>query len=183
VKRLVALLVLGIACSFATLVATRAEAPTGKTLKPCVVITGADSHVTKCRYQRVTLADEWARVWQDHKGVKPTGEYDLFYNPLALPQIDFDNYMVIAIFQGKGWNSAGLTAVSIIEENNRIVFRFKDKSYQTMGSDPDGGGRKVTVYGFFVVPHSTKPVVLEENTQHEIGEPPVWTERMTFPKL
>ena len=46
-------------------------------------------------------------MWQEHKGEKPTGQYDLYYDPLALQLIDFDRYMVIAIFQGNGWNNAG----------------------------------------------------------------------------
>jgi hypothetical protein len=177
-KRMAAILVVAIVCALVVRITTCAEGPAGKVLKPCVMITGANSRVTKSRYQRITSADEWARVWQEHKGKKPAAEYDLHYDPLTLPLIDFDNYMVIAIFQGNGWNSAGLKAVSIVEEGNRIVFRFDHKSYQTMG-----GADKVTVYGFFVVPHSKKPVVLEENTQHYLGEPPVWKERITFPTL
>jgi hypothetical protein len=89
--------------------------------------------------------------------------------------------MVIAIFQGAGWNNAGLKLVSISDEDNRIAVRFSNKGYQTGG--PDGGGRKVTAYGFFVVPRSTKPVVIEEDVHEYIGKPPVWKERITFPKL
>jgi hypothetical protein len=182
-KRLLAILVLGLVYAPAGPIAATAKESAGKPLKPCVVITGADSHVMKLRYRRITSADEWTRVWQEHKGEKPTGQYDQFYDPLTLPSIDFDRYIVIAIFQGNGWNSAGLRAISISEENDCVIFRFDNKGYQTGGTSPDGGVKKATAYGFFVVPRSTKPVVLEENVQQYIGQPPEWKERMTFPKL
>ncbi len=39
----------------------------------------------------------------------------------------------------------------------------------------------MTVYGFFVLPRSPKPVVLEENVQSLLGEPPVWREQARLP--
>jgi hypothetical protein len=45
---------------------------------------------------------------------------------------------------------------------------------------PDGGGEQVTVYGFFVLPRSSKTVVLEENVQNYIGGKPVWKERASL---
>ena len=135
-------LAVGIVCIFGTMVAVSAEKPAGKEIKLCVAISGADSHVTKCRYLRITSADEWAKVWQEHKGQKPTEHYDRFYDPLALPQIDFDTYMVIGIFQGSSFNNAGLRAVSVSDEDNRILFRFTNKGYQTGSSKPGGGARK-----------------------------------------
>ena len=175
-KRLIVALVVVVAWSLAALITTRAEGPARKVLKPCVAITGADSHVTKCRYERITSADQWARVWQEHKGKKPTGQYDSFYDPLTLPVIDFDRYMVIAIFWGECWNRTGLTA-SMTEEDRRIVFGFRVKTYQTW---PGGGEPKVAAYGFFVVPRSAKPVVVQEDIGQETFE---WKERITFPKL
>lgn len=143
-----------------------------------VAFTGADSAVLERTYHRIVSEQDWIRIWQSHKGQKAGDACDLFYNPLGLPFVDFERYMVVAIFQGGGWNSAGLKALSIAEESDRIVFRFDDKSYQT--------GRcatKVSVYGFFVVPRSAKSVVLEENVQSLIGKPPEWKERHSFPKL
>ena len=164
-RRIIVALAIGAVCSLATLIGARAEGPAGKTLKPRLVITGADSHVTKGRYQRITSAEEWTRVWQEHMGEKPTGHDDHTLAPLAVPRIDFDKYMVIAVFEGESWNSWGLTDVSVSEEDNRLVLQFSSNWYQTDG--PDGGGEKVTVYGFFAVPRSTKPVVVvEEAPRH-----------------
>jgi len=149
--------------------------------KPCVTITGANSHVSERSYHRITSIEGWTQIWQKHKGQKDDDKYDYYYDPLELPLVDFDNYMVIGIFQGSSWNSAGLKSVSISEEDDRIVFRFDDKPYQTEGLD--GGGKEVTVYGFFVIPRSSKPVILEENVQGIIGKPPVWKERIEFEKM
>ena len=90
--------------------------------------------------------------------------------------------MVIAVFQGSGWNSAGLNAVAVLEDKEGIVLRFRDKFYQTMGPGPDGGGQQTTVYGFFVLSRSGKTVVLEEDVQNIKGQPPVWKKRAGLPK-
>jgi len=121
------------------------------------------------------------KVWQEHKGQKPTDQYDLFYDPLTLPIVDFDHYMVIAIFQGTGWNNAGVTVVEIVEEDNSIILRFANKYYQTGGTD--GGGQRTTAYGLFVLPRSKKPIILEENVQHNKGNPPIWKECIKFSEI
>ena len=157
-----------------------AEANVRQTTLPYVTITGADSHVTQRGCFRVMSEDQWIKTWQRHKGAKETQNYDLYYNPLGLPYVDFGQCMVIAIFQGRGWNSAGLKVVAILEEKDRTVLRFQDKSYQTEG--PGGGGEQVTVYGFFVLPRSGKTVVVEEDVQRYLGQPPVWKERVKLPK-
>jgi len=147
-------------------------------LRPCVVLTGADSLVKSPGYVRVESEKEWASVWHHHKGVEETKEHDAFFNPLGLPGIDFDRYMVIAVFCGSGWNSAGVTVASLTEERERLLLRFQGKWYQTAG--PDGGGRPACAYGFLVLPRTEKTVVLEENVQHLIGGPPVWKERASL---
>ncbi len=134
--------------------------------KPSVTFTGDDSRVSERAFHRIVSLDDWAKVWVQHTGQNEVqyknwdNHYDDFYNPLKLPLVDFENYMVIAIFQGSSWNNAGLNAVSISEKADGISFRFEDKPYSTEG--PDGGGKKVNVYGFFVIPRSTKPITLEE---------------------
>jgi len=175
--------VIGVVFALTCLTAASAEEPAVKPIKPCVVITGADSRVETPRYLRITSADDWARVWQEHKEKKPTRKYDLYYDPLTLPVIDFDAYMVIAIFQGSSWNRTGLRADSISEEADRIVFRFDEKSYQTGGPPGEAKANKVSVYGFFILSRSTKPVVLEEDVQQYLNQPPVWKERIIFPEM
>ena len=127
---------------------------------PLVTLTGTDSHVTKPEYLRVQSEEQWVNVWQRHKGAKESKDYDFYYNPLELPIIDFKQCMVIAVFQGNGWNSAGLAAVPVEQEKDRVILGFRSKGFQTAGLN--GGGKKVAVYGFFVIPRSDKPVVVQE---------------------
>ena len=147
------------------------EKPSEKKMRPYVTITGAHCKVTEPSYKRVVDANEWARLWLRHKGKESTTDYDYFYNPAGVPIVNFEACMVVAIFEGSGWNSAGLWADSLVEQDNAVVLRFDHKSYQT-GEKGDG----VTVFGFFVIPRSAKPIVLEENVQSRIGRPPQWKE-------
>jgi hypothetical protein len=151
-----------------------------QTARPCVTLTGTDSHVNERSYHRIASEDEWIKVWQRHKGAKESKTYDLFYNPLGLPSIDFEKYMVIAVFQGSDWNNAGLKADAVLEEKDGIVLRFANKRYQTAG--PDGGGKKTTVYAFFVLPLSNKTVVLEESVANMQDPTPRWEQRVRLPK-
>jgi len=176
-----AALIAGIVCLAAIHGVAAEPEPAVNGVKPCVTLTGADSRVAERGYHRITSMKEWVNVWRKHKGDPGGGEYNHYYNPLGIPAVDFDRYMVVAVFQGAGMNSAGLDAFWLSQDEDRIVFRFKDKSYQTSG--PDGGGKPVTVYGFFVLPRLSQPVILEENVQGLIGKPPVWKERITFPKI
>jgi hypothetical protein len=148
--------------------------------RPLVTLTGTDSHVTEGSYHLIKSEKEWTKIWQRHKGVKESEDYDRFYNPLGLPEINFDKCMVIAAFQGSGWNSAGLSTTALKEEEHRIVFRFVSKGYQTAGQD--GGRKRVTVYGFFVLSRSDKTVVVEEEHRRSRNpkDPPSWTERGRF---
>lgn len=179
-QRQVAGLAVGVICVMGGLIAVAAESA-AKTGKPCVAISGADSHVTVPRCLRITSADQWERVWQQHKGVKPTDSYDSFYDPLTLPKVDFNAYMVIAVFQGSTENCAGLQAVSMTEEDRRILLRFSTNAYQTGASTPDRGVHKVTPYGFFVVPRSAKAMVIQQQIPR--SEPPKWKERATLPEM
>jgi hypothetical protein len=145
-------------------------------VRPVVVLTGTGSCVVERRFLRVASESDWIKLWQRHKGANESKDYDLFYNPLDLPYIDFEKYEVIAIFQGRGWNNAGLMAVAIMESKDALVVRFENKEYQTAG--PGGGGKQTTVYGFFVLPRSAKTIVLEEGSRSMRLQSPVWEERV-----
>jgi hypothetical protein len=136
-------------------------------LRPYVSWSGAHSKLAERLCLRITSQEEWAKLWERH-AVKGTD----------VPQVDFGHCMVVAAFQGKASNSDGVVAKSITEKAGRILVRLDERFYQTLG--PDGGGVRVTAYGLFVLPRSSKPVVVEENAQSTIGAPAVWKERKRF---
>jgi hypothetical protein len=58
---------------------------------------------------------------------------------------------------------------------------MREAMLRTKPMGPGGGGKEVAVYGFFVFPRSGKAVVLEENVQSYLGQPPVWKEQVRWP--
>jgi hypothetical protein len=154
---------------------TLSEDEPGSYSKPYVSWSGAHSRIETKRCIRITSEAAWIDLWLDHVEMEKKGPYDRYYNPAGVPEIDFDRCMVVCVFQGKKWNSAGVIAVSVREERECIRIRFDDKSYQTMG--PDGGGDRVTPFGLFLLPASSKRIVLEENVQALMNREPRWKER------
>ncbi len=189
--------VLTLACLFATNLITATsptqspeEAHQPPLTSPVVQWSGKQSEFGGPSYMLATNEAEWIRIWNAHHGLPMTAQYDRFYDPLGLPLLDFDRYMIVGIFQPEKYNVAGLLIESIQETSNRIVLRFDDKAFQTASlggsidqADQAGGLRgpslppSVRPYGFCVLPRTKKPIVLEENTQRLIGKPPIWTER------
>lgn len=149
-----------------------APAPT----RPVVAMTGATSAIAKEGYHRVQNEQALARLWLQHRGKpQPDGEYGFFYNDAGVPEVDFERYEVVAIFGGTTVNSAGFAVESIADEPGRRLVRFDHRHYQTAG--PDGGAKSATPFAFFVLPRTSSPIVLEENVQGMINQPPIWKER------
>ena len=149
-------------------------------IRPYVVLTGAHSPVNERSYFRATSNGEWIKLWLRHVG-KSQDDYSRYYNRAGVPEIDFEQCMVIAIFLGSSWNCSGLVPISKIEDENKITFRFASKWYQT-----EMQGDKVTPYGFFILPRSTKAIVLEQGIEHGKGRRPIawkWKQVAQFEKL
>lgn len=146
----------------------------GFEVKPYVAWSGPHSRIEARGYFRIATDAEWTDLWLKHRGMEKEGEgtYDTFYNPACLPEIDFAKCMVLGIFQGKRWNSAGVACRSIHENKERILIRFDDKAYQT-----EGTGERAAPFGLFVLPASNKPIILEENEQVYNFGPPLWKEK------
>ncbi len=150
---------------------------------PCVALSGVDSHVGEKSYLRISNLKDWVKLWHKHKGVKPEGEYDFHYDPLNLPIVDFDRYMVIALFEAPAEYRDEFQAHSISEKSEEIRICFRTKGHQTgrvvpFPNQPKGcsdedleSPRKA--YGFFFVPKSNKTIIMEERvwgTDSEVVE-------------
>jgi len=146
--------------------------------RPLVAITGARSEGARgC--ELATTEQEWIHLWQRHRGVAETGTYNAYYNEIGLPLIDFSRCMVVAVFQGPGWNSAGFEA-EIVEESGLVRLRLRERVYQSAG--PDGSGQRVNAHGFFVLPRTGKELVVEEAVLRKSEEATTWSHRETFAK-
>lgn len=165
------------ALSFGT--AAVVQAPQ-KMAKPGVTFRGEHSSIAKKRYVKITDAQAWAKLWSEHIGKPIKRDYGYYYNPNNVPVIDFDRHMVVAIFQGEKWNSAGVKVHEILA-GDELTLRFDDLSYQTtvieMGDDNTPKQKKSKPFGMFVLPKTDKAIVLQENVQGLIGKPPKWQAR------
>ena len=160
--------------------ATRGEGGAMGGEKPYLTLAGASSKIEEPTIARVTTAKEFQDLDLRHLGADPA-RFDEFYNPHGVPVIDFERCMVLAVFKGNTWNVAGVYVESVLDEGARRVVRVRRRGYQTAG--PDGGGKRATPYGIFVLPRSNKELVVEEDVRTLKNEPPKWNEIARFTAL
>ena len=177
--------------------------------QPVVSFTGSYSQIPQREYQRVLDAESWRKLWERHAGA--SAERDS-YGEVVVPAIDFEKFMVIAIFNGEGWNTRNMLLVES-SDHSELHLRFDAGTYQTA----DGGVTEIVIegeatpeeierrvlenmeakhaereankhndpnytaaYGMWVLPRTLEPVVLIENVQGRLGEPPIWEEQHRF---
>jgi hypothetical protein len=136
---------------------------------PLVVLSGNDSRVKQLAYSRISSSAEWNKAWLNHLGVKD----EAIFRPAL--EIDFDRCCVVAVFKGEYVNTCRLEVKSVRDVGNATVIRFDAVSYQSGGA-PGNRPDRVTPYAFIVIPKTDRLIVLEENVQSYLGEPPVWKE-------
>jgi hypothetical protein len=143
--------------------------------KPLMSLYGRNSKITKEKLLRVTSTKEWKSLWLEHKTGRP--------DPKELPrdlehvELDFEEVMVLAIFEGESSNCQGFTAHSIREDGEQIIVRVKAHNYQSGVITP-----ATQAWGILVLPRSDKEVVLELDVRALIDAPPEWKRWTTFPK-
>jgi hypothetical protein len=138
--------------------------------KSLVAISGAHSRVNKESYERITTSKDWTQAWCRHIGTSDTDDYR------SLMEIDFDRCMVIAIFRGEQIHVRGIVIHPLITNGESIILRFEQLTYQTIVGDKVKPPE--TPYAFVVIPKTNREIILEENVQQYLGEPPQWKECM-----
>jgi hypothetical protein len=147
----------------------RSDPPTQK-MKPVIVWSDIDSHITEPRFLCLRSADEWAKIWRLHKGRAPD---DSLCPPP--PEIDFSSYMVVALFNGSYSQDLGLTIDRVDDQKDVIRLRYERNVYSVAGRPIR---TKTYDYAFVVLPKSKKPVLIEEKVLGETRESAVsWRER------
>jgi hypothetical protein len=156
-------------------------------LVPLVTLSGAQSHVSEERCVRITTQEEWAALWLEHLGHPAKPKYDIYFNKAGLPVVDFEHCMVVAVFGGEGSNCAGVSAVAgALEDpdaetltpvaNGEEVLRLSWHSYQSSDrADP------VCTFGFFVLPRSSAPLVVQDRSMRRGGGRGQLVERARLP--
>lgn len=135
-----------------------------RVLKPLIVISGADSHITDPSCERISSQDDWSKVWIKHLGPIKDG-----YGTSL--EVDFDRCSLVTIFRGREQNTRGIE-VNVVEETpTSLVIRFTPLKYQTSGPSEN---KFDCPYAFIVLPKTNKAIVLEENVQNYKDEKPEW---------
>jgi len=157
------------------------------TIEPAVAWSGSFTSIDAKEIVLITSSNDWSSLWKRHKGERlernSTGS-------AVVPEINFDHWMVIAIFAGKGasTNGYGFVEARVIERTDIVPYnaptpaatkrslrvRVAAKVYQTMEgveSNPS-----TTAYGIFVLPRSDLPIRLEAAQYHRLDQPPTWKE-------
>lgn len=179
-KKLGVLAVAALALSAAAFVFPQQDP--NKLPQPLVTFRGEHSKVDKPRYVRITSKPAWAKLWGEHVG-RPVSDrgYGWYYNQRQVPDIDFDQCQVVAVFGGRTYNNAGYRVVQVLGGDAWTV-RFDANSYQTAVMDPDDADKHPpsTPFGMFVLPKSAKAIRMEENVQGLINQPPKWKLQTTL---
>jgi len=155
----------------------RVRAGPKEDLRPALVeFMGRDGKIMAPEYHRITDSGAWLEAWARHTGQQ---KKDLEWSG-ACPKIDFTRCMVVAFFRGKTVNTRGEELQAAEEVDGKLRLRFCSSGYQTMSLEGEDKGEPAISYGIWVLPRSTKAVVVEENVQNLIGKPPIWKEQAKF---
>lgn len=148
---------------------------------PLVSIMGTDGRILDGRFARVRDRKAWETLWSEHRGGPRVvaGWTDA-------PEIDFGRCEVVAYFRGRALNTRGerVEAIESIGSTRRI--RFDSATYQTMSRAGKEGAEsppqpELVSYGIWIFDRTDQAIVIEEDVQGLLGQPPIWKERHAFP--
>ena len=145
-----------------------------KAVKPLLALDGRESKNTKAGYHRIESSEAWKALWLRHN----TGTEKPDKIPVAMPQaeVDFSRCMVVAVFQGKGELCDGYKVHSVLETDENITVRIQAR-YFAVGETT---APKTAAWGIFVLPRSTKRLLVELDTKSDKIDPPKWTKVAEF---
>ena len=123
-------------------------------IKPLVYLSGNNSKVSKQFYERITNADEMAKVWAQHLGTSK----DDYYRPMF--EVDFDRCMVVAILRGKQIQVRQVEVNSISVQKDSLIVRFTEFGYSIGATDKMPETEYKYPYVFVVLPKTDKEIVL-----------------------
>lgn len=144
-------------------------------IRSVAVLTGTRSQVAKESFRLIETADEWKKVWEEHR-TRPApsekGERSQFF------EVDFDRHVVVAMFDGDGYQNDGYS-IEAVSDGKRLTIRYQ-MSWVSIGGPPFPTGLDTTSYCFIVLPRITKLIDIEEDVRKEKPAPPVWKHRATL---
>ena len=134
---------------------------------------GADSQATESGYFCVVSQDEWVSLWKQHAGVGS-----------AVPKVNFDTDLVVAVFETQGFSSYGVRLSYILQERDGLSVHVTSETYQSaslLGAPQGTPVPRGAPYGIFVIPRMAKSLSIVESWSETLwGGPMVCRERARF---
>lgn len=115
---------------------------------------GKTSDITERKFSRINSTQELKALWKLHGG-----------EPDKVPNIAFQNSMVVAAFIGKQDSVESIRLVETREYYKHILLRYTRKRSHARGID------LTSPYAFYVFPRSSKKIIIEEELLSRIEEP------------
>jgi hypothetical protein len=145
-----------------------------KVVKPLLALDGRESKNIKAGYHRIESPEAWNALWLRHN----TGTEKPEKVPVTMPkaEVDFGRCMVVAVFDGKRNNCDGFKMHSVLESDEQITVRIQGRYFATARDEV----QKTAAWGIFVLPRSTKRLLIELDTRSDKVDPPKWTKVAEF---
>jgi hypothetical protein len=168
-----------VACTMIVIGSASAGDPPTK-VRPVIEWTGTDSSVPKSSYIRCQSPKELQAAWKDHYK-----DRDHAHRAAPVPEVDFDRYMLLALFQGNGSQNYGLYVIEILDEPAGLRVRYGVSGYQVALalSEEDRRYMATRSYAFVVIPRSDKVVTFEQGYRSMSDDPWEWTKVGTAPAV
>lgn len=148
---------------------------------PAISLVGPNSSIHERRFERIRDENAWKALWAQHaRNLTPNAAQGW----TVAPRVDFKRYEVIAFFRGDALNHSGEVVESIVRGPELTVLRFDSLTFQTASAlnapSSASSGVECSPYGIWVIPRSTRPVIIEENVQGMKDHPAVWQQQFRF---
>jgi len=125
---------------------------------------------------RITSKRQWRDLCLRHSRIN-LKNYDELHNFPCIPTVDFNRFMVIAVFVGKRNCTQGIRVRSVIEDAKLLRVRFSVQFYAHFREDI------TSPYGILVLPRVSKSVIVEEMGANGAKGKPTWHRKQEFPPL
>jgi len=104
-------------------------------VRPVVAWRGSYSAIREREYHVVRDAEAWSALWARHEGDQVEKDS---YGSDAVPVVDFERYMIVAVFNGARWNTRAIELVSRADHEEGVDLRFDEATYQVASAlSPD----------------------------------------------
>ncbi|MFW5652683.1 MAG: hypothetical protein ACOC0P_01455 [Planctomycetota bacterium] len=124
--------------------------------QPLVSFAGSDSSVEEHRFERIRTSEAWRELWVAHRGENIERDVS---DRVVIPEINFDEVEVIAVFVGAVQNIRGVDVHQVsVGPNDLLRIDLEYQSFGTFSADPSGGAVTTQPYGIFVIPATDQPI-------------------------